>query len=293
MIRTKNPQLKLSQTILILMLLNPGLAGATLKANGVSRTANEASPFELGKSNETLSVPFSAREPPLRIMCLGDSITAGYTDNPKWKQHPFEFGYRSGLYTLLSKAGYNFLMVGSSAEPWDGRSGDPTRKGTSSPSLDLREFGQDGHQGYSGRTAGFLNKYIRDWLAQDDPDIVLLMIGTNKKDQKELDTLVDRITTTKPDCQLIVAQIIPRINYDQATVDYNRYIRETLVPHYQAIGRKVTLVDQYAPFLKDPSDATTIDQALFSNGINHPSNDGYDKMAQVWFNSIASLDNDS
>ncbi|HVJ46116.1 MAG TPA: thrombospondin type 3 repeat-containing protein, partial [Luteolibacter sp.] len=38
--------------------------------------------------------------PPLRIMPVGDSITAGYTDNPTWNE-PFNFGYRSGLYTRL------------------------------------------------------------------------------------------------------------------------------------------------------------------------------------------------
>ena len=32
-------------------------------------------------------------DPTVRIMCLGDSITAGYTDNPDWDV-PFEFGYR-------------------------------------------------------------------------------------------------------------------------------------------------------------------------------------------------------
>ena len=40
---------------------------------------------------------------PIRIECVGDSITAGYTDNPNWNV-PFEFGYRSGLYTRLTNA---------------------------------------------------------------------------------------------------------------------------------------------------------------------------------------------
>ena len=43
---------------------------------------------------------------PIRIQCVGDSITAGYTDNPTWNV-PFEFGYRSGLYTRLTDAGYS------------------------------------------------------------------------------------------------------------------------------------------------------------------------------------------
>ena len=291
MIRTNTPQLKLSQTLLFLMSFISGLATA---ATGASRDPHATSPLKHTHSTDSLSAiaPLSATEPPLRIMCLGDSITAGFTDNPRWR-HPFEFGYRSNLYTLLSNAGYNCIMVGHSPEPWDGKSGDPSHSNTASPTLDLRKLQQDGHRGYGGKTAGFLNKHILDWLAQDDPNIVLLMIGTNKKDTSGLDKLVDTITTTKPKAHLIVAQIIPKYLFDQATIDYNSYIRDTLIPHYQAIGRKVTLVDQYAPFLKDPSDLNSIDTSLFSNGINHPSNDGYHKMAQVWLDGIASLENDS
>ncbi|MGB2092340.1 MAG: hypothetical protein ACPIG6_11140, partial [Akkermansiaceae bacterium] len=53
----------------------------------------------------------AAQKKPLRIMCLGDSITVGYTDNPHWKV-PFKFGYRSRLYKLLKGAGYHFTFVG-------------------------------------------------------------------------------------------------------------------------------------------------------------------------------------
>ena len=42
----------------------------------------------------------TAKDEPIRIMCLGDSITVGYTDNPHWKE-PFKFGYRGRLYKLL------------------------------------------------------------------------------------------------------------------------------------------------------------------------------------------------
>ena len=58
----------------------------------------------------------AAKGEPLRIMCLGDSITVGYTDNPHWKE-PFKFGYRSRLYTLLKGAGYHFTFVGDSPQP--------------------------------------------------------------------------------------------------------------------------------------------------------------------------------
>jgi hypothetical protein len=90
------------------------------------------------------AAPSSAEEntaaKPLRILCVGDSITAGYTDNPTWDV-PFEFGYRQGLFERLKKAGCNFQFVGDSPEPWDWRFGVPKN----SPSPDLRAIGQDRH----------------------------------------------------------------------------------------------------------------------------------------------------
>lgn len=130
---------------------------------------------------------------------------------------------------------------------------------------------------------------IVGWLNSDNPDIILLKIGTNSQSTTALDTLVNTITTTKPAARLIIAQIMPKYSYEAGIVTYNNYIRDTLVPNYQALGRKVTLVDQYAPFLTNPAVLTSIDHSLFSNGINHPDNDGYDKMAQVWFNGIEAL----
>lgn len=227
---------------------------------------------------------------PLRIMPLGDSITVGYT-NADWSGGPFEFGYRSGLYTRLSNAGYQFRFVGDSTEPWTFRDPVTTDPGWP-PAINLATLGQDGNNGHAGDKASDLNASISSWLASKDPDVILLKIGTNgyqAADRTDLQTLVNTITTTKPNCHLILAQIMPRYTYVQEVVNYNTWIRETLVPAQQALGRNVTVVDQYAPFLTNPANLTTIDQSLFSNGINHPSNPGYDKMAQVWFNAIEAL----
>ncbi len=92
---------------------------------------------------------------PLRILCVGDSITAGYTDNPRWAV-PFEFGYRQGLFERLQKAGYQFQFVGDSPEPWDGRFGLPKN----SPSPDLRPNGQDRHEGHGGWNTAQVLKHI-------------------------------------------------------------------------------------------------------------------------------------
>lgn len=241
---------------------------------------------------------------PLRIMPVGDSITAGYTDNPAaggttgWTV-PFEFGYRRQLYQLLENAGYDFVFVGGSLEPFNNIYGDPTHGGTVSPTFDLRTIGQNGHRGYGGIRIPQINANIVSYLNTDNPDIILLMIGINGMDSgspAELATLVNDIVTTKPDAHLILAQITPMSSnavYTQKNADlvsYNTYIRETLVPTLQSQGKKISTVDQYTSFLTDPGNpASEINLALFSNGINHPTNPAYDTMAGIWFSGIQAL----
>ena len=228
---------------------------------------------------------------PLRIMPLGDSITCGYTDNPNWNV-PFEFGYRGPLYTLLKNAGYEFQFVGACPQPFDNYSGDPTRGGTVAPTLDLRPLGQNGHRGYGGVSIATTNTNVPTYLTSDNPDIILLMIGINgigTGSPVQLDTLVNTIVTNKPTAQLIVAQITPKATYNADLFNYNTYIRNTLVPKYVNLGKKVSTVDQYTHFLTNPADPTTINPALLSNGINHPTNPIYQMMATTWFAGIQKL----
>ncbi len=233
-------------------------------------------------------------------MPLGDSITAGYTDNPNW-QHPFNFGYRSGLVQRLRQTDIKFEMVGQSAEPFDNRFGDPTKPVIDpdekhstviqafQPTLDLRALKQNGHRGYGGWRIPQIEKHIKQWLQVDRPDIILLMIGINgisTNSPRQLDALVNTIFNTDNSLHVIVAQITPKHKFKQTLLDYNRYIRETLTPKYQQRGYSISTVDLYQHFLKNKAEPRSIDVSLLSNGINHPTNELYDKMAQTWFAEI-------
>ncbi len=233
----------------------------------------------------------AAERTPLRIMPLGDSITAGYTDNPKW-QHPFEFGYRSGLYHRLKKAGYSIVFVGESKEPLNKRFGDPTHGGSVRPKLDLRKVKQDGHRGYGGWNIAGIQKNVAKWIKQDRPDIILLMIGINginANSPKQLDALVKTIYDADKDVKLIVAQITPLGRFNQYLFNYNTYIRQTLIPAYADKGHTISTVDLYRHFLADQDDPGSIDATRLSNRINHPTNSLYDKMAESWFQGIELL----
>ena len=217
-------------------------------------------------------------------MCLGDSITAGYTDNPTWSD-PFEYGYRSGLYSLLSDAGHDVQFVGKSPEPWDGRFGLPDN----TPMLDLRGLGQDNHRGYGGASIEDLSLEIEGYIKSDKPDVILLLIGINGIDASspgQLDTLVKNILATAPEVNLIVAQITPYATFNQDLWDYNLHIRDVLVPTYAADGYSVTTVDLYTAFLIDAKEPTSIVPAGHSNKINHPSRALYMQIAQTWFDGL-------
>ncbi len=291
-----DPQVSVSGAVLTIK-PTAGLAASTNYAIRIDATAIKDlanNPFA-GISNDTtwnFTTGLATASPPLRIMCLGDSITAGYTDNPTWNV-PFMFGYRSGLYTRLTNADYNFKLVGGSPEPWNLAFGDPTHGGTYTPALDLRTFGQDGHRGYGGVSIGTVTNNVAGYIAADTPDVILLLIGINgigSGSPAALNTLVNTIVTAAPNAHLIVAQITPLASFNQDLYNYNLYIRNTLVPTYAASGHKVTTVNLYSLFLTNPSDyASAIAPNVLANGINHPDNAHYDLMAQAWFDGIEAL----
>lgn len=227
-----------------------------------------------------------AQTEPFRIMPIGDSITVGYTNLAGQPEVPFTYGCRADLYTRLTDAGYSFQYVGGSTEH-------PT---PSSDCLNLAALNQDYHNGYGGQGVGYIANNIADWMQADNPDVILLMIGINDIVQgatgnpisveSRLNSVVRTIVNAKPTAHLIVAQTIPyATGYTDSIVQYNNFIKNTLVPYYSSQGKLVTTVDQYSPFLTGGE----IDATLYSNAINHPSPDGYDRMAQTWFDGIQSL----
>ena len=223
----------------------------------------------------------------IRIMPVGDSITVGYTNLPGQPEVPFEYGWRAGLYTRLTDAGCSFQYVGTSTQH-------PT-PGPGYTGPDLAALNQDYHNGGGGGGTAWVSENITGWIRDSNPDVILLMIGINDipqystgqpyNAQNTLNAIVQKTIASKPAAHLIVAQTIPYANYTEAIVQYNSYIRDTLVPYYSGMGFNVSTVDQYSNFLTNGE----IDPSLYSNAINHPSAEGYDRMAQTWFDGIESL----
>jgi hypothetical protein len=258
------------------------LAGATGEAGGDSN-ADGAQAFNPCPSNGSLCA----------IMPIGDSITVGGPAGTN-------AAYRGSLYNLLKQSGRNVLYVGSSVF---------SRVTTTTNPLPMDQRHNEGHSSYSindinnnldGLDTATFNRFggaDRDpngghWLdgiasganARPPvfPDIITLMIGTNNAGgaitavRDQLHALLTKLTTLRPNTQVVVAQITPsNRTFD---VSYNSVVASE-VASLQAAGKHVSLVDMYTNF---PANG------LYTDGL-HPNDIGFAFMAQQWFDAIAKL----
>jgi lysophospholipase L1-like esterase len=194
----------------------------------------------------------------VRVMALGDSITEG-TQTPG--------GYRIGLWQHLANGGYTTDFVGSQFN------------GPAS-------LGDHDHEGHPGWRIDQIDANIVGWLNTYQPQTVLLHIGTNDVLQDNssgapdrLSALIDRITTTVPNAEVFVAQIIPLgwSEGDAAVVNYNAAIPGIVQSKVDA-GKNVHLVDMHS----------ALTASDLEDGV-HPTPTGYDKMAAVWYDALRSV----
>lgn len=206
-----------------------------------------------------------AQTAPVRILPLGDSLTKG--GNPDTAD---EGGYRNRLHTLLSSAGYNVDFIGTQAD-------------ANNPALPDTH-----HQGMAGYRIDQIQTGLTSWLnAVEDPDVVLLMVGTDDfgkegelaNAQQRLADLISSIATLRPYARIIVATLPVRIdNPDQELrqAAFNESI-PAIVSNQIALGRRLSFIDLH-PALETGD--------LSSDGV-HPNATGYDKMADLWLPEIA------
>jgi lysophospholipase L1-like esterase len=205
-------------------------------------------------------------------MPLGDSITRGATGSSD------ETGYRRELFFSLVQAGYQLDFVGSQTD------GIP---------LDF-DRDHEGHGGFHAKEDGDDNDIfdkVRDWLIDQQnsgnpTDIVLLHIGTNDitdggEDANEVSDILDEIYQYDPNTWVIVARIINRVNYSQATADFNNSVA-AMVQDRINLGDKLLLVDMENGAGIIYSDQPGGDMA----DDLHPNDTGYPKMANLWFPAV-------
>jgi lysophospholipase L1-like esterase len=208
----------------------------------------------------------------IRIMPLGDSITAGVTDllidgelvgiDDIARDGDFMIGYRQRLFLALQAFGFSVDFVGS------------LRLGAAAqPEFDLD------NEGHPGWTALEVANSVFGWLTANPADIVLLHIGTNDLNPtstvREVEILLDEIDRFDSGIPVVLARIINERIPDADTSLYN--VNLTAMARSRILkGDKIILVDQESA-LDYPED--------MADDL-HPNASGYRKMAQTWFEGL-------
>ena len=195
-------------------------------------------------------------------MPLGDSLTSGTT---------IVGGYRNRLYNLLTGAGFIVDFVGTETD-------------ANNPSLPDRN-----HQGMGGFRIDQLQSGLSSWLnAVEDPDVVLLMIGTNDFSadfnvgtaQDRLAALVADLATKRPFAKIIVASLPLRTDNPGLEVLQSTFNASIpgMVNDQVALGRQVLFLDMHA----------VLQAGDLEEGV-HPTLVGCGKMADAWNSAISSV----
>lgn len=184
-------------------------------------------------------------------MPLGDSITDGYF---------VPGGYRIDLQPAMENRGYAIEFVGSLSN---------------GPDTLLSQH----HEGHSGWRIEEICDRVADWLQTFQPDIILLLIGTNNIGQwyqvetasYRLNQLIDRIFQTAPNVKLFLASIGPMSEptLNQRVIQYNQKSEE-LVKEKQQAGKPIDFVDLYNILSLDD----------LPDGV-HPNREGFRKIASA------------
>jgi lysophospholipase L1-like esterase len=227
---------------------------------------------------------------PVTIMPLGDSITVGVnsTDGS---------GYRDPLYTDLTNAGLSFNFIGST---------------TSGSDQTLINAGDQYHNGYGHYQIPDITANLKgnvqpvaadnneggDWLtgANSNPNIILLLIGTNdflQQNYANIDTNITNLVAALPSTsKILIAGTIPILangnppyssqgntGFNTLISSYDNFIQNTLVNEFP----NLTYVNQYANFVNTDG---TLKTSLYSADGIHPSDAGYAAIATTWDSAI-------
>jgi len=204
--------------------------------------------------------------PVLRILPVGDSITCGVSSPAN-----VPGGYRTLLASLLNNLNYNVTFTG-------------LLNVNNPPGVTAW------HEGHSGAEIAGVDYCMQGVFdSTDDPDIILLLLGTNDYNNgkgagatNRLDLMITHLATNRPNAKIIVANLLLRT--DNATLDsqitstFNPFVPGIVAAH-AALGQQV--------YFTDLRSAVT-SAGLCSDGI-HPNASGYASMSTNWFNAITNV----
>jgi lysophospholipase L1-like esterase len=275
-----------------------GVIGAVLIAVGFLACPVAAHPRGAARA-AGVAAPMIARDKVMRVMALGDSITAGVG---AFGSRIDDGGYRGALAKLLAKNGYKVTFVGSRSD-YSGSIDEPAHEGW--PGYVLRSFPSDPGP---GQLYGAL---VRKAIQRYNPDLILLMAGTNdllrleKRDggytlaniAHSMDLLLGEIFRQKPNVRIIVAPVVASPLLDVCTLAHfagEQFEGEdscgpaagenlaTIVSGYSSRGFQISLA-------RAMSGAVPRDRDHFPDGIHPCGAGGYAAIASAWYQAISAV----
>jgi lysophospholipase L1-like esterase len=232
-------------------------------------------------ASHLMSASATPDQAPVRILCIGDSITNG---------GGFPGGYRRPLQAHLRDAGWEFLFVGGSQ-------------------LNSEGMQQPFHEGHSGfriqmirdgaKTENSENSPLPETLERHRPDLVLLLIGTNDMylgDPSACATLTEELmdlilqSATKP--ALLVGGIMPIL---PGLKPWGTLVPDDItdrVNAYNALLREAATrraAEGFACAYADHTPAGQTPDTHVEDGV-HLTEAGTRRLAASWFAKLSEID---
>jgi len=210
---------------------------------------------------------------PIRIMPLGDSLTVG-TGAGIGGGSMLDGGYRIRLRERLLEAGYGIDFIG---------------RQSNGPASDFDREHESENGASIAMISGFWNAAVG---AGHEPHVVLLMAGTNDQlgvtaDQlpepaaRALEQLIQQILTDSPEAQVVVALPPPLgsgflvgAGRPARMKNYSELVRD-LLQRARDEGKPVHLAD-----------LSGLDPGLLGDGVHPSTMQGYNAMADLWYESV-------
>ena len=158
--------------------------------------------FGLGLVLLFILASVSSARAEIRIMPLGDSITLGGSSGVVPDDQAFYVSYRKALWDKLEAAGYVTDFVGSQVG------------GSAIPDFDPDH---EGHGGWrddeilNGRKSQPNKGKLIEWLINNQPDIVLLHIGTNgvESSPDDIEAILENLDKSLQHTRMLIRNILP------------------------------------------------------------------------------------
>src|SRR5579862_821314 len=212
---------------------------------------------------------------PVRIVCIGDSITQGRKGGGPNK--PTQ-SYRYPLWKLLVDLGANVDFVGSLGGGFEGDPEWPDYRG--------KPFGRR-HEGHWGWTTRAVREKLPEWIRGYTPDIALILLGANDANPKlnltiddtakDMEQLIDILRAKNPGIVVLLGK--PFMEWKPFPEMRERF--DVLAKAKTTAVSPVVTVDLSKGWISKPDSpgTHTVDWV-------HPNADGDSKLAGAWAEAL-------